>query len=221
MQIWIGASDNKQLVDAQRWVADKASRRFVQNLESWALSKESEWGECYIFIETFLPQGKRFTGTHNQVDLLICFSSIAALCELKGYAEAMSVEELRRTVNQIRGQRDWITDLTHGKREERNIYPFLFLHRMFPHNVKLTAKRLIDVFGAMEIWPVGGHDKLRGERLSIRPLYLTEALEDRLSKNPHPSAMASYGLQQLLHTEIVKNESTVLPFANFEDAKNF
>ncbi len=221
MQIWIGASDNKQLVDAQRWVTDKALHSILHDLETWAISKESTWGECYIFIETFMPQGRQFAGTRNQIDLLIAFSSTAALCELKGHANEISVDDLRRSVRQIRDQRDWIVDLIRGIWERQSIYPFLFLHRMFPNKVRLTAKRMIDVFGAIEIWPVGAHPNLVGTRIGDRPLYFTDGVAERLSRHSTPQLTRDVGLQSFLYDQIVQNESTILPFPNFENAKKF
>src|SRR5207248_2492379 len=84
------------------------------DLETWALAKESvsQWGECVVFIEVILPQGKSFKGYHNQVDMLICFSQRIALCEVKSASSFYSLEpRFDDAYIQIDQQAAWLKEL--------------------------------------------------------------------------------------------------------------
>src|SRR5262245_50453511 len=100
MEIFIGANDTRPPLQAKRWIPRKRYAGFLADLETWIREKETQWGNCYLFIEVPLPRPKGPYIRHNQIDLLICFPDRAALCELKltSHLKSMDVDYSRRQI---------------------------------------------------------------------------------------------------------------------------
>lgn len=224
MKIFLGASDNSQLYAAKQWVADKGCKQLLEDLEAWAADEQTDWGECYAFVEVPLPLptskngSARLPSKNGQVDLLVAFSRGAALCELKGHQKAAYLD-VEKCVAQVRGQVAWVKELLGGKKGSLSVFPFLLLHGMFPGEMEVASNRVISNHTGIEIRPTGAHPKLKGRRSPLGPYYFPEALEERLAGAFDISCPAPRpGVHDLLLSKIVESGTELKQFGRFEDA---
>lgn len=223
MKIHIGASKTRNLQEAKSWlVSNENFRALIPEIESWAISKERNWGECYVFIEVSIPQGLRFPGvTNNQIDLLIVFSDNAALCELKGNDIEGKII-LNECIQQLNSQVTWLEGFQEKRISNTKVCPILLAYGLEANDVKILNQRLPNTTSEFQIWVAGVHPELRGQYVGDRPLFFPQTLDAKLIKFGLPF---SYGrrhrLQEFILQEIKKSREEVKSFNNFSEAINY
>jgi RecA/RadA recombinase len=80
MKIFVSA-DVDALRNAGEWFSNPRLQPVLRDLEERLSRRESKWGECIVFVEVAAPH--REASKSRQIDLLICYSDRAALCEIK------------------------------------------------------------------------------------------------------------------------------------------
>lgn len=225
MKVFLGANTVKQPIEARNWVTELGYHSVFSDLEKWALSKEAEWGDCFIFIEVSLPQAAGYHGKHNQIDILITFRERIAICELKQYHSLYGIN-LKDRYEQIDGQNRWLKALIiEGNYTPRFMNPFLFFSKLKRAHIEEVRARLVNEFSAHHVWVVGALPELKQHRNSKDSsyyLYLPEALDRRLYV-PSISTISQehIGLQHFLYKQLTKGSSKLIAFDNVDMAKKY
>jgi hypothetical protein len=174
MKVYSGNSDHKSQRNAREWVELlKKYPTFFSDLESWAVGKKAELGECHIFIEIYLPLPKDRSRKYNrrQIDLLICFSKLLIFCELK--RSPIYRLNINDSYDQIEAQTECFKQLL--KESGFNpefIFPFLLPSRLNTDELKTVETKLKELT-AYHVW-------VAGTRHNRNRYYLPKLLELRL-----------------------------------------
>jgi hypothetical protein len=222
MRIFLGDTIIDQLLDARGWVAGRAFKPLFSSLERWIETKETQgkWGDCYVFIEIPLPTHDTSTGTHNQIDMLICFSNRIALCELKRHTVADQLV-LDKIYRQLDGQIKWLKGLCRPTVVDKDgfLSPFLLLPNFDLLELRKIRTAWIDRYHGHHILPVGTATGLKEERdRNSNPFHLIEALEVRLGRSRSRTKAGQLPLQLFIHKKLEDAGTQLQPFGNFNEA---
>ena len=222
MRVFLGDTIIDQLLDARGWVAGREFKPLFVSLERWIETKETQgrWGDCYVFVETPLPTHDTSKGSHNQIDMLICFSDRIALCELKRHSGADQLV-LDKIYRQLDGQIKWLKGLCRQNVVNKDgfLSPFLLLPNFDLRELTKIRTAWIDRYHGHHILPVGTASGLKEHRDgNNNPFHLIEALEERLSRSGSPTKAGQLPLQLFLHKKLEDAGSQLQPFGNFNEA---
>jgi hypothetical protein len=217
MKIHVGVSNLEQPLQAREWVSNLGHKRLFADLESWASEKEGRgWGECYVFVETTLPRAAQTRSRRNQVDMLVCFSDRLALCELKANSVFPGTNKLGDWCVQVNGQIERLRGLLReGGYDEQALCHYLFFPNLGFDDLRKVSDGLDHPHSAHHIWPAGAKPELRGKSHLGRPLYLTEALDRKLTSRALSPLGGQPGVQEFIHDRIVKGGGRFRSFDNF------
>lgn len=225
MRIFLGSTIVDQLLEARTWVAGSYLKSLFSSLQRWIETKEKRdgWGDCNVFIEIPLPTHNTSAGSHNQVDMLICFSNRIALCELKRHSKTEHLR-LDKTYHQLNGQISWLKGLCGQNLLNRDNFlsTFLVLPNFDSSELITIRTAWIDRYHGHHILPVGTSTQLKDHRdRNSHPFHLVEALEERLSRSRSPIKTGCLPLQLLIHERLTEAGSELLPFGDFNEAVRY
>ena len=96
----------------------------------------------------------------------------------------------------------------------------MLLPKLKLNDIKAVASRLAGTQGSPHIWPVGFKDDLKGQKHGTQALYLTEALEARLTSSFLKPCYRT-NLQAFFLEAIEKEGAVLLPFRDFSTARTY
>src|SRR4051812_21676164 len=102
MKIFICLSRHDAMRKARDWFGAKSSYAVLEEITTWARAQESQWGECFAFVEIDIPGTSDSKG--RNVDFVIAFSDRVAVIEVKTHrhfksAQTSLVKSLRQCCN--------------------------------------------------------------------------------------------------------------------------
>ena len=225
MRIFIGANNTDQPTHASKFVANNRNRALFLDLERWARAKESDRGECYVFVEISLPEGNKHLGSRNQIDMLVSFPDRAAACEVKSSeSERVLAVELGKCVTQINGQKRWMDGILTEGGFEPGCTCFNLLLPLFGLGDITSLARRMSQHSAPHIWSIGAQPDLRNRRHNgQKPFHLTEALDDRLEGTMLGGITPARkrNLHEFFCQQLTKEGAKLLSFDDFSQAREY
>jgi len=208
MELFVGSARPDALYKARDWFAASANSLLLSELFEWAVSQESQWGQCLMLVEPDVPASDRLKATN--IDLILAFSDRVAICEVKNHRSMRAAQEaLIRSLGQCRDNHELVSyHLTRGKSVPAEaIRPFLFVPQADSKDVSDLIALQFNKSSMTHIGITGGQRcKSRPALPNGHPLYMPLSVRSRLSQvrplaQEFYSGSAQHTLQKLLGGE--------------------
>jgi hypothetical protein len=123
MQIRLPAHAMKPAYEARGWLG-LLSATFLADLECTIRALERTHGPCEVDVETYVNPPRSLNVRRCQIDLLVCFRRIIAICEIKRHARVGGVDG---AADQLRDQQTLIRTLLGSSSKDKGVYGYLFV----------------------------------------------------------------------------------------------
>lgn len=206
MQILIGSLRHDALQKTRDWFSAPTIIPVLADVVDWAKGHESEWGECYLIVETDLPGSGQFRATN--IDLMVAFSDRVVVCEVKNHHSFKAAEgALFGTLSQVCRNFDLVQQHLTRYIDHRSVRPFVFVPDLDPPSIERLTRLQLSKSSLRHVNIVGGRKCQPNPVLrNGQPVYLPAALELRLREIPNCDLRALTGHAQLRLAELTLSE---------------